>query len=140
MAIIVYRNTDRVKLKINEVELIVKPLSYREKLEVSGAFVKEGGAVKENSLMGLYKIIKYSVKGISGVNYMDGIPINLEFEEDDSLKEESIDELLNMEIGKELTMSMYQFINGIPKSINDADGNPLENVQLVPMESLPKKK
>ena len=60
MAITVYRSTDRIKIKIHDVELIVKPLSYFEKSQVEGILFKEGGVIRENSILALAKLIKYS--------------------------------------------------------------------------------
>jgi len=140
MAITVYRSTDRIKIKIHDVELIVKPLSYFEKSQVEGILFKEGGVIRENSILALAKLIKYSIKEISGVNNLDGTPYQLSFDADGSLLESSIDELMNMGISNDLTIVLFGIRNSIPNEIVGVDGTPLKHIQITPFDGSGKKK
>jgi hypothetical protein len=139
MAITVYRNTDRINLRINDVNFILKPLSYREKSIISGAITNTGGEQRQNAINGLTSIMKFSIKGVEGINYLDGTPLALEFDDDGYLKDSSIDELLNLAITPDLTTALYQLLQGIPTEIKGIDGEILSHISIAPIMGVSKK-
>lgn len=90
---IVYRTTDRVPLKIGKLTLWVSPLSALQKAEVlSHTKIISGVEVADNSKMALYAL-KHCVKKIDGLNgtkYADGSKLELSFEDDGSLDDDSL--------------------------------------------------
>ncbi len=140
MSIVVYRNTDRVTLKIHDVTFSVKPLTYKEKADITSTISLDGGMQTEDTMSSVQKIMKYSVKEVKGINYPDGSPLKLKFDDKNHLEEDSIDELLNMEITTDLTTALYSFMQGVPKKIVGIDGKKMDHVKILPFNGMPKKK
>ena len=138
--ITVYRNTDRIKLKIHDVLFSVKPLSYKEKADITSTISLDGGMQTEDTMSSVQKIMKYSVKEVKGISYPDGTPLKLKFDDNDHLEEDSIDELLNMEITTDLTTALYGFMQGVPKQITGPDGTKMSHIKILPFDGMPKKK
>src|SRR5690606_3486695 len=74
--------------------------------------------------------LKYAVKSISGVKDSDGKPYELKFE-GEFLSEESIDDLLNLEITDKLVLACSTLVNGVPKDFTDVNGNKIEGVEII---------
>jgi len=140
MSITVYRNTDRIQLKVYDVVFSVKPFSFKQKADISAAITMESGTQTEDGHAAVQKLIKYSIKEVKGINYPDGSAMKLQFDDDDCLMDESIDELLNLEITPDLTTSLYSFIRGIPKNLTDSEGKIKTHVTILPYKAVPKKK
>ena len=84
--------------------------------------------------------MQFTVKGVEGISYHDGTPLKLLFDDSGILKDESIDELMSMEITQTLNSVLAQFANGVPDEILDDDGKPLKDVKILPMDGVPVKK
>ena len=136
---VVYRTSDRVTLKIDDVTLKLAPLSYSQKMKIQGMLMKESGTQIENIAETTRALIEFSVKSIDGVHYSDGEKFELEFDEG-KLSEDSIDNLLNMEISEKLQISLMQLTQGIPTKITDQKGNEIEGVKIVPQKGAKVKK
>ena len=137
---IIYTQQDRIKISIHEVDLIVKPLSYKEKINWSNCITNSGGSQNENALTGLGLLLKFSLKEIHGITYSDGTAFTLEFDEANNLTDECIDNLMNLEMTTDLITVMYSLLKGIPTEMKDASGNLIDYIKIVPMPSIPKKK
>jgi len=140
MSITVYRATDRIKIIIGEVTLIVKPLSYKDNNDWLGCITSQGGTQLENALKGLSILMRATIKEIDGVVFTDGEKFSLVFDENGQLSEDSVDTLLNMEIFGDIRDLMIALTRGIPKDMRDNAGNILEHIKIIPLEPMPKKK
>jgi len=140
MSITVYRNTDRVRLQIHDVIFTIKPFTYKEKADITSSIRVESGEQIDDGLSAIQKLLKYSVKDVTGINYPDGTTFKLKFDKDNVLEEESIDELLNLEINQDLTSALYVFVRSIPSKLTNTDGEDLPHTKILPFQSMPKKK
>jgi hypothetical protein len=136
----IYKRTDRITVRIDDVTLKLAPLSLAQKTEIQDAMFRgqTKGDLKEMT-RGIALSIKYAVKGIQGVVDGDGIPYKLE-EENGELTTECVDELLNLDLTAKLSRVCVAMVNGVPTRFTDDKNIPLEGVEVVSnSESVEKK-
>lgn len=137
----IYKLTDRITVKIDNVEFKLAPLSWGQKQEIVSEASVVGGNVNEMTRNATFKALKYAIKGISGVEYADGTQYELEFDENGNVLDSSLEELLNMELSPRLIMACYAMVNGVPTDIiNPATGKKVEGVEVVKKEGKQKSK
>jgi len=120
---------------------MVKPLTFGEKAKISSSITNDSGTQTENVLTSMALILKFSVKEVKGISYVDGKPLKLTFNEDKTLADNSVDELMSMEITQDLNTVLFQFMQGIPETLLDpVTGEVLKNVEILPVNSVPSKK
>ena len=143
MAIKIYRSTDRVKLEIldgkDAIIIEVAPLTKDQKSDISSTAAMQSGEQITNITQATAKLLKYSIKGIEGLEFADGSKYQLEFDKG-MLKDHCVDELLNLEVSDVLIGSLYNFLSGVPtKLINQQTQEALENVRIIPGDASEKK-
>lgn len=131
-----------VKRNGYEIVLIVKPLTYAQKSEITTASMKiEKGDVIEDRALGLFLTLKDSLTGIEGVNNPDGTKYELEYDIDGRVADKSLDELLDSSISDVLSMYAYRAQTRTPEEIIDVDTNkPMVGVTVVPDNDTMQKK
>lgn len=137
---IIYTQQDRIKISIRDIDLIIKPLSYKEKINWSNCISSNSGSQTENAISGLALLLKYCLKDIKGFTYSNGEPFVLEFDECGNITEDTIDSLLNLEISTDMTTVMYSLIKGVPTEITNSSGELIDYIKVTPLPSVPKKK
>jgi hypothetical protein len=128
----IYRLTDTLEFKIGEITIKVSPLSQKQKADVNAEMIKlqsEDINIKVG-YRGLYLCIKYALKGISGLETMDGKEYKLDFE-DGVLTDQCVDELLNLDISPEIAAVCTQFMRKVSEKITDAEGNELKGIEFI---------
>ncbi len=128
----IYKRSDRVVVKIDEVTVKLAPLSLDQKTQIQHAMIlgRGKGDIKE-ATRGIALAMKFSVKALEGVEDSDGNPYVLQFEADGGLTDECIDDLMNLELAKKLTMVSVAMVNGVPTKFTDADDKEIEGVHIV---------
>lgn len=95
MGVVVYRTTDKIPVRFpNNRVVFISPMSSGQRTELMGMTHIEGGnVVVDHNVMN--QAIKWSVKGIEGFDdtYADGSKLELEFDENGHLTEDSLTEL-----------------------------------------------
>ncbi len=130
----IYKRSDRITVKIDTITVKLAPLSVDQKTEIQQAMlIGRAKSDMKEATKGIVLALKYAIKGVDGLEDSDGNPYKLKFE-DDILSQESIDDLLNLEIAGKLSMVCAGMMNGIPKSFTDTEGDALVGVQVVPSE------
>ena len=124
------RKSDRVKVKIDELELEMAPLSFAAKMEINevliGASENDLGASMKASRIAM----KHAIKSIKGIECLDGSKYELELE-GDLLSDECVDDLLNLEHCPKLMIASTSFLKDIPTEIVDpSTGKKLEGVEV----------
>lgn len=102
----VLRKSDRVKFKIDEVEFVIAPLSYRDRIELSVSTRTVAGETIANYLEQTMIMVKKCLKGVNGLKDHEGKKYKLEFTSDESLEltDDCVDELMNsFQSGKAVT-------------------------------------
>lgn len=126
----IYRTSDRIKVKIDDTVVTIRPLTYHQKAEIQSHFLgfTQGDVTKATEAM--VSAIKYAVTGIEGIEDCDGRPYELEFD-CDALSEDCVSDLLNIEISDKLQQVCSSLLHGIPKGFVDNSGKPIEGVEIV---------
>ncbi len=146
MAITIMRTSDRLKVKIDDITLIVSSLTYHQKIEVQSCGLASIGnkspsdtpQIDVNRMMRL--CLKFCIKGIDGINTLDGDKYTLDFEDDKKTKlsDECVEELLSMPItSQKIIVTLMALMAGLPKNGEIID--PETNKKLQGVEILLKK-
>ena len=109
----IFRTSDRIPVKIGaELTITISPLSFAQKTELQSVMMQ---AVQDpmRAVKGASLAIKYSVKGVSGVETLDGTSWQPKFE-GDVLADESVDDLMNLEESGKIVTLCTQLIAGVP--------------------------
>ena len=143
MATLIDPKKDWFKIKIGEVELLLSPLAYGQKLDASSCTKMDGGVKVVDMAEFTFRMIKYSIKGIDGVTMSNGSKYDLEFEsksfgtprgsqiELEVLTDDCAELLLTgLNINPGLQTISYQILNEIPDNIVDSSGNIVEGVEI----------
>lgn len=132
----VFRTSDKISVKIDDIVVKISPLSYEQKsdiqsLLISGNPLSVVEAAKQS--------IRYAVKEVSGVEDADGSPYKLEFE-NGYLSDSCIDDLLNIDPDDKLSLVCTSLLQGIPKGFVDPQtGKPIEGISIERPKSRKKK-
>jgi hypothetical protein len=127
----VYKRSDRISVKVDGITVKLAPLTLAQKTEIQQAMLSgiNKSDLKE-STRGIMLSLKYSLKGIDGLDDVDGNKYQLEFQ-DDELTDACVDDLMNLELSQKLAYVCSNLVKGIPKSFTDHNGNLLDGVELV---------
>lgn len=127
----IYKLTDRLKVKINDVEVALAPLTYAQKSEIQSYMMKAAKGDIDAGMAGARLAISYSLKDVKGIENCDGSEYKLDME-NNVISNDCMEELLNSEMSNELTLIAVQMLVGIPKVfVNPNDGKELVGVQIV---------
>ena len=132
----IYRLSDRINLKVDDLEIVIGPLSIHQKASVE----------EVNASSGLIKAsieaMKYAIKDIKGLQDSEGNDYELQREEDGSLAEETLNDLFNLENSYKLIAISLNLLNNVPDEFIDVNtGRPLEGVEfIVDKKAKPEKK
>jgi hypothetical protein len=136
----IYKKSDRIKVNIGEVTVVIAPLSVHDKTEAQ-QIIANGSINQDYALTqkGLILLLKCSVKEIIGLEDVDGNPYKLDFE-GERLTDGCIDDLFNIQLHEKLIMICTSLVRGIPTEFKDEKGNKIEGVEIVSSagEAVPK--
>jgi hypothetical protein len=128
----IYKRSDRVVVKIDDITVKLAPLSLHQKTEVQMALLQgQKNLDIREATRGMARAIQYSLKGIEGVEDADGNQYKLQFEDDDTLTDACVDDLMNLELTSKLSQVCLAMVNGVPKEFTDPNRQPLEGVEIV---------
>lgn len=130
----IYSLKDRITVKIDELEFKLAPLSYKQKIEIQSLLTSG------KEFDGIARAIKYSVRHVSGLEDVNGEEYKIKLEAD-VLSDESLDDLMNLEISMKLHLVCAHLVSGIPSKIIHPDtGEEIEGVEIVGQEIKKKRK
>ncbi len=130
---IVYRKGDCIKIGIADLIFHISPLPYAVKTEVVATMSKASGVHIENVANATQLLVKHAVKKVEGLCDINGDEYKLECNEDGTLKDECVDDLLNIEVNSDLADALNNFIRGVPsKLVDQATGEELKSVKIIP--------
>jgi hypothetical protein len=109
----ILRTTDRVKIKLGEVVLTVKPMTQAQKIEMSRLVTTQDGKQISYATEMLTFVVKHTVKEMEGVTDLNGDAIKLGFLEDGSMDEESVSDVMAVLVEKAI---LYMPIMAVAKN------------------------
>ena len=126
----IYSPKDRVRVTVDGVSFLFSPLTMKQKAEVMGCLtVKSGNMVQDRWEM-VRLALKYSLKGVEGLEDSEGKPWALALDSE-GVAQESLDDLSNLSDKADLLFSAaLQMTTGIPTQLIDGDGKPYEGVEV----------
>lgn len=132
---VVYKVSDTFEVKIDSITVSMSPLDHKIKADMQSSVI--AGKPMDAAVIAL----RHSIKGIKGLKNVDGSAYQLEFEADGSLKEEHIDDLLNIPESVSLNVIAIGLINGVPEGefLDPESGQPMEGVKFIKKASSRKK-
>jgi len=122
-----------------KVEFTLKQLTYREKSYITGlASTTVKGEMSIDSTLTCFYNIKYALKDATGIVDENGDPYKLKFDDDKTVSDECIDELLASDISDQLQYSaLHLSENRFPDTvIHPLSRVPIEGVSVIPLEKL----
>jgi hypothetical protein len=132
---VVYRVNDTFDVKIGDVTFSISPLNYKVKADMQSYVI--AGKVMDAAVTAL----KSSVKKVSGLKLPDGSEYELSFNDNGTLKDECIDDLLNLPEASKLNVIAIGLVNGMPEGefLDPQSGLPLEGVKFIKKATSKKK-
>lgn len=127
----IYKPTDRLEYKIDDITFKVSPLTMDQKIELSQLMIGAESDIKK-AMEGTIKVLQYALKDIKGIEDSDGNPFELEFESGVVTKD-CVELLLNIGQSAQLISVCSSFVGGVPSFLP-------EGVKAVPNSKAPKKK
>lgn len=122
----IYRLSDRINLKIDDLTVTIGPLSIHQKQAVEEANASSG------LLKATMEAMKYGIKDIRGLTTADGGEYTLERDENGDITEGCLNDLFNIEQSYRLSAVCLNLINNIPDEFIDLNtGKKLEGVDFV---------
>jgi len=129
----IYKTTDRLTYKIDDITFKISPLSMDQKVELQEIYL-QGQTEKDikKTMEGTVKVLQYALKDIKGVEDNEGNAFELEFDSG-VVTRECVENLLNIEHATTLIQLCSSFVGGVPSQLP-------EGVKAVPMGKSKSKK
>lgn len=141
MAVIVQPLDFLYKIKIGEVSIYCKQLSYRMRSTIGMRFHKQNSGAETQDMIGLlFEVLKHSIKDVEGFVNPDGSPFKLDFE-NGAVTDDCLDKLFYVEnVGDVLQICASNFINmRMPDKIIGINGEVIEGVTVEKIKQVKKK-
>lgn len=122
----IYRMSDRIRLKIDDIEVVIGPLSIHQKAAIEEVSASSG------LLKATMEAMRYAIKDVNGLKTADGSNYQLQRDDEGYISEESLNDLFNIEQSYRLSTVCLNLINNIPDEFVDLNtGKKLEGVEFV---------
>jgi hypothetical protein len=136
---VVYKLDDRFELKFGDLTFELAPLSLDKKAIAASKMFKEGGDVMAN-ISGVAVTLAHSIKSVKGLKNADGSDYKLEFNEDGSLTDECVGEVMNISESAALISIGTDLMKGMPETVvNRYTGEEMKGVKIKYKGKAPKK-
>lgn len=135
-----------IKLKFNDIEFTIKPLTQAQKLEVIEELAKHPvgtDAYLKTVVKSGMLILKKTLKSLTNVYDQDGDPWELKFDENGEVSDDSLAELATAEESSVLLTASMAFFQKYPKDgviIDPQTQLPIEGLSILLPENAKKKK
>lgn len=123
---VVYRTSDRIKIKVGGLVFKISPLNKFQKEKIQTL------SLQDKLIQSATEAIKCAVKSVYGLKDANGEEYQVELDDNKELTEDCVDDLMNLEIGPQLATVCASLLSGIPKEFVDPyTGKKLEGVAWV---------
>lgn len=136
---IVYKTSDRIKIKVDDIVLYVSPLKYHDKNKIQALLVS--GDV-DSIMQGATQALKCAIKDVKGLKLADDhlADYKLTFDDNGELSDESLDDLMNLQYNAKFSNICLKLVDGIPDEfIDNASGEVMEGVYIIKSDDSKKK-
>lgn len=130
-----YKTTETIYFKVDDLEIGVKPMSFSDKMEIQKHTIAATQGDMASAMEMIHTALSISLRDIKGITTeVDNelVPYKLEFEENGRVKKSCIDDLLNLPQSQKISQVCSALLNGVPTQIIDPQtGKPLVGVTLI---------
>lgn len=133
----VFKTTDKVELKIDELTVEISPLTFDQKCDIQAVILAGGSTaiVKASKLA-----VKYGVKSIKGLENSDGSEYQVKMDAH-GVSDDTIDDIGNTESFNKFAAVCMSLLNGMPKSFDNPNtGEKLDGVSFTKKDEATEKK
>lgn len=106
----IYRLEHRIPVKLGEVTFWLGPISHEQRTKIFSFVKPEGSPEKTDHVALSNTALRFSIKGIEGVEYPDGSPYQLSFDSDGGVSDECLSELMQLEAMPKIIALCSQFL------------------------------
>lgn len=132
----IYKVTDLIPLMVDDLTIVVSPLTFEQKMQVQAEILKLGS---EGAMRGAKLACQYAVKEIKGLKGSDDADYQLVLK-DGKITDECWDDLQNVKETQKIITICLNLINGIPKDfVNPQTGEKLKGVAFLKGDDVKKK-
>lgn len=136
MARKVYKLSDKIDIKVDDLVITVQPLSFEVKTQIQ-ANILNGDTM--SMVHAAKEAIKNSVKEIRGLENADGSVYELE-KDGDVLSDNCVNDILNIDQDSKISFICTQLLQGVSdKFIDPQSGKAIPGIKLIKDKSSPKK-
>ena len=118
----IYRRTDRIKVKIDDVVITLAPMSIDQKIQVQELTIQ--GQVKRDlraSTKAIALAMKFSIKAVDGIEDSEGNPYKLQFEGEE-LSDECVNDLYELNFLPKMAVVCSTLAGGVPENFETLEG------------------
>lgn len=123
----IYKTTDKISVKVDDIVLKISPLNFEQKCEIQTQLLS---GQPMDIVRAARMAIKFAVKDVQGIEDQEGNPYELDFSNGE-LSDDSIDDLLNLEQQEKISILCTSLLHGVPKDLIDPQtGKPMPGVKI----------
>lgn len=108
----ILRLKDRVKVKLEELEFKVAPISYQNQVEIDGCKKIVAGEEVDDFGKKVFLMLKYGLKDITGLELHNGKPYKVTLDDDGNISDECINEIIVMPLRDNIVNAIYKTMAG----------------------------
>lgn len=113
----IYKTTDRISYKIGDLLIKISPMTVQDKATLN-EYMQKGRSGDTRALIeGSMFAIKAALKEVKGLEDSQGNPYNLEFDDNNYVTENCINDLMNIAESSLMVTLCSQLIAGIPSTL-----------------------
>lgn len=131
----IYKTTDKIGIKVDDITIHISPLNYSQKMELQGDMFAATQGDMDRAMKAVIKSMKFAIKSVEGITWEDedgnDVKYELEFSGDE-LTDSCVNDLLNMECSAKISAICSGLVSGAPSDkILDQHGNPMKGVSFI---------
>lgn len=119
-------SSDRFKVKIEDATFTLSTIEFEKSKEIAEATFIEAGEQRQDIAKAMKLTMKYSIRGIDGVNAMNGEPYPFKWGEDGYLCDEHVNVIFNNTVADKLYVAINAVKRGELGIVTTAKGDPLD--------------
>lgn len=102
----------RVHVKLDDLQLVFSPLSYKHFLEIQECTKMVAGEPVTDTASAIFKYVKFGVRDVKGIKLYGGKSYKCEHDEDGFLTDDCVEDIIMMPIREKLIVAVTKIMAG----------------------------
>lgn len=119
-------SSDRFKCKIEDAVFTLSTIEYEKSKEIAECTFIEAGEQRQDIVKAMKLTMKYSIRGIEGVQGMDGKPYPFKWDESGYLEDKHVNIIFNNSVADKLYVAINAVKRGDLGKVETANGDELD--------------